>query len=391
MRKLVALGGSVLFLVSCALVRGGLFDTAARYGDAELYGHYARRMASGEWPYRDFFDEYPVLAQPLFYVVRLLPGPFITSFRWTMAVCGAAAIVLMVAAMRGPLYRLVVAAAVAGLAPLLVGPVFLNTYDLFPALLTIAAVLTFLRRRERTGYVLLALGVAAKVYPIVLLPIVLVETWERGGRHALRRAGAWFLGVLLLVHLPFAIVGPGGLRFSYWVQVKRGLESESLGGGVLLVLDRLGIYSVTLRDKAPGSRDAVGALPDVLAALSSLAILAAVVAVTLLYLRGRRDLLVGAAAAVTAFVTFNKVLSPQYVAWLMPLVPAAGVLEAGLLAAVFSLTHAEFDRFSEPHGTIEHWGQVLSWWILARDLVLLALFVVLAIRLRAGARPRSLP
>jgi hypothetical protein len=388
-RRLVALGGAGLFFLSCALVRGGLFDSA-RYGDAELYGHYAHRMASGEWPYRDFFDEYPPLAQPLFYVVKLLPGPFITSFRWTMALFGAAALVLMVEAMRGPLYRVVVAAAVAGLSPLLVGPVFLNTYDLFPALLTIATVLALLRRRETTAYVLLALAVAAKVYPIVLLPIALVETWERGGRDAVRRAAAWFLGVLVLVHLPFAVLGPGGLRFSYWVQVKRGLESESLGGGILLALDRLGLYSVTLRDKAPGSRDAVGTLPDVLAALSSVAILAAVVTVTLLYLRGRRDLIVAAAAAVTAFVAFNKVLSPQYVAWLMPLVPAAGVVEAGVLVAVFSLTHVVFNLFSKPHGTVEHWGQVLSWWVLARDLLLVALFATLALRLRAGARRRTL-
>src|SRR5204862_3445571 len=118
-RRVVALGGAALFFLSCALVRGGLFDSA-RYGDAELYGHYAHRIASGEWPYRDFFDEYPPLAQPLFYVVRLLPGPFISSFGWTMAVFGAAAIVLMVAAMRAPRYRVIVAAAVAGLSPLLV-------------------------------------------------------------------------------------------------------------------------------------------------------------------------------------------------------------------------------------------------------------------------------
>jgi hypothetical protein len=389
-KKLVAVGGAALFFLSCALVRGGLFDNA-RYGDAELYGHYAHRMASGDWPYRDFFDEYPVLAQPLFYVVRLLPGHFIPTFRWTMAVFGAAAIVLMVAAMRGPSYRMVVAATVAGLSPLLVGPVFLNTYDLFPAFLTIAAVLALLHRRDRAAYVLIALGVAAKVYPLVLLPIALVETWERGGRPALRRPLAWFAGVLVLVHLPFAIMGPGGLRFSYWVQAKRGLESESLGGGILLVLDRLGIHSVTLADKAPGSRDAVGGVPDALALLSSLAIVAAVAGVTVLYVRGRRDVLRGSAAAVTAFVAFNKVLSPQYVAWLMPLVPATGVIEAGMLAAVFVLTHAVFDRFEEPHGSIEHWGQVLSWWILARDLVLVALFALLALRLRVGARRRSLP
>src|SRR5439155_10458950 len=271
MKRLVAACGAGLFLVSCAVVRGGLFDKA-RYGDAELYGIYAHRMTSGQVPYRDFFDEYPVFAQPLFYVVRLLPGHFIPTFRWTMAVCGAAALVLMVAAMQAPLHRVAVAAGVAAVSPLLVGPVFLNTYDLFPALLTIAAVLAFLRDRERAAYILLALGVAAKVFPIVVLPLLLVESWERGGRDAIRRSLAWFAGVLVVVHLPFALLGPGGLRFSYWVQVRRGLESESLGGGVLLVLDRLGLHSVTLRDKAPGSRDAVGALPDAVAVISSLAV-----------------------------------------------------------------------------------------------------------------------
>ena len=384
---LVAVPGVVLFFVSCAVVRGGLFDSG-RYGDAEYYGGYALKMAAGKWPYRDFFDEYPVLAQPLFYAVHLLPGSFVSSFRWTMAVFGAAALVLMIVAMRGPLHRLAIAAAVAGVSPLLVGPVFLNTYDMFPALLTIAAIVAFLHERERTTYVLLALAVAAKVYPVVIVPIVLVETWEHGGRVAVRRALAWFFGVLVLVHLPFAILGPGGLRFSYWTQLKRGLEIESLGGAIVLVLDRLGLYTATLRDQAPGSKDAVGTLPDLLAVLSSLVVIAAVAWVTWLYVRGRRDRLLAAAAAVTAFVAFGKVLSPQYVVWLVPLVPATGLAASAVFVAAMALTHAEFNRFG-PHGTTAHWGQVLSWWIFARDLVLVALFFVLALRLRAGPRSRS--
>jgi hypothetical protein len=390
-KRLVAAPGAALFVLSCVLVRGGLFDHHP-YGDAHLYGHYAHEMTSGRIPYRDFFDEYPVLAQPLFFVVRLLPGPFVTSFKWTMAICGAAALVLLVellVAAGAPLLRVAAAAAVAAASPLLVGPVFLNTYDLFPALLTAAALLAFLRGRRRTTYVLLALAVAAKVYPVVLLPIVLVEAWELGGREEVKRALGWFAGVLVLVHLPFAVLGPGGLRFSYWLQLKRGLEVESLAGGVLLVLDRLGLHSVALRDEAPGSRDAVGSLPAALAAVSSLALVTAVLYVAWLYLRGHRDRLVAAAAAVTAFVAFNKVLSPQYTAWLVPLVPAAGLAASAVLVVVLALTHAEFNRFAESHGSVEHWGQVLSWWILARDVALVGLFAVLAVKLRAGARPRS--
>ena len=56
-------------------MKGGPLDTAP-FGDVHLYGHYAHEMTSGRWPYRDFFDEYPPLAQPLFFFVRLLPGTF---------------------------------------------------------------------------------------------------------------------------------------------------------------------------------------------------------------------------------------------------------------------------------------------------------------------------
>ena len=161
---------------------------------------------------------------------------------------------------------------------------------------------------------------------------------------------------------------------------------ESLAGGVLLVLDRLGLHPVVLRDEAPGSRDAVGSLPSALAVVSSLVLVAAVLYVAWLYLRGHRNRVLASAAAVTAFVAFNKVLSPQYTAWLVPLVPAAGLAASVLLVAVLGLTHLEWDRFATGHGTVRHWGEVLSWWILVRDLALVALFGLLVVKLRSGAR-----
>lgn len=360
--------GAALFLLSCALARGGLFGSGG-WGDVDLYGGYAAKMADGRWPYRDFFDEYPVGAQPLFLFVHWLPGTFVGAFRWTMAICGAGAVAAMLAALRPT----VIGALVAGLAPLVVGPVFLNTYDLFPALLVTLGVVAWLHDRERTTWILLAAAIAVKIYAIVLVPFVLLDTGRR------RRALEWMVGVLAVLHLPFVIMGPGGVRFSYWLQLRRGLESESLGAGVLLVLHRLGLVPVTLRDDAPGSRDLVGALPDAVAALSTVALLAAIV---LLWRGYRGERVATAAAAVTAFVTFDKVLSPQYVTWLVPLVPAAGVECALLLAGALVLTRLEWERFIRPHGTVAHWGDVLSWWVLARDLLLVILLAATTRRIR---------
>jgi uncharacterized membrane protein len=309
--------------------------------------------------------------------VRVLPGDYQTGLRWTMAVCGAAALVLLVLAMASAglsRRRLLVAAVAGGVAPLFVGPIFLNAYDLWPALLVSATLLALVGRHERTTYVLLALAVAAKVYPIVLLPIALIES----GRARVRSALLWFFGVLVVVHLPFALLGPGGLRFSYWVQIKRGLEVESLGGGLLLLLGK-----VDLATKPPGSTDVVGRIGDVVATLSSLAALAAVLLVAWLYLRKRRDLFVAAPAAVVAFVAFGKVFSPQYVDWLVPLVPAAGAAASALLLGILALTHVVFDRFHDPGGPNgEHYKAALQWWIVVRDLLVVALYALLVVRLR---------
>jgi hypothetical protein len=371
MRRLLPAVGAALFLVSCALARGGLFG-AGGYGDADLYGHYAHLMATGHWPYRDFYDEYPAGAQPFFLVVHWLPGTFVGALRWTLALCGAAAVAVLLAACR----RSVPAALVAGLSPLIIGPVFLNTYDLFPALLVVIAVAAWLHGRERTTWIFVALAIAVKIYAVVLLPFVLLDTARR------RRALAWVVGVLLVLHLPFLATGPGGVRFSYWVQLRRGLESESLGGGILLVLHRLGLVGVTLKDEAPGSRDLVGTLPDAIAALSTVTVVLAVAGVWLLYRRRRLDRLAAAAASVTAFVAFGKVLSPQYLTWLVPLVPAVSVDAALVFAIALVLTRLEWEEFIRRHTSTAHWGDVLSWWILARDLVLVSLFAATTRRIR---------
>ena len=375
MRRVVAIGGAALFFLSCALVRGGLFDSA-RYGDAELYGHYAHRIASGEWPYRDFFDEYPPLAQPLFLVAKLLPGTFAPAFKWTMAVCGVGAVVLLVAtvaSLGGSRTRLWIAAAAGGIAPLCVGKIFLNAYDLWPALLAAAALFALVRGNDALGFALLALAVAAKVYPVAALPVALVWAWRRG---TLRRDAAWFAGVLVAVHLPSLVTGPGGLRFSYWVQIRRGLQVESLGASLLLAAHRAGVYTATLHDQAPGSKNVLGPFARDVAAVSSVAGIAAVLAVAWLYLRGLGSLPLCFAAAIVASLAFDKVFSPQYVDWLVPLAPLGGPLAAALGLVAMGTTQALFDHYSALYDA--DWG---VWLLLARNLVVIALAGVLAGRI----------
>jgi hypothetical protein len=88
------------------------------------------------------------------------------------------------------------------------------------------------------------------------------------------------------------------------------------------------------------------------------------------------------AASVTAFVAFEKVLSPQFMIWLLPLVPLVrgrrGLIASGLLALALLLTQLWFP--------IRYWDLALhfapfpSWLVLARDLVLLVLLATLLVR-----------
>jgi hypothetical protein len=88
-----------------------------------------------------------------------------------------------------------------------------------------------------------------------------------------------------------------------------------------------------------------------------------------------------AAACVCAFVCFGKILSPQFLLWLLPLVALVrgrrGVAASALLAAAMVNTQVWFPgRYFKDYA----WDAQLSlaWLVFVRNLTLVALFAVLA-------------
>jgi hypothetical protein len=109
----------------------------------------------------------------------------------------------------------------------------------------------------------------------------------------------------------------------------------------------------------------------------------AVAAVWFLYARvgdGRARLPVAFAAAVAGFLAFTKVFSPQYLVWLLPLVVLAGSwLAVGLTGVSLVLAQAWFFHY---HALFRlAWP---TWLLLARDLLVLGVFAVLASGLARG-------
>jgi uncharacterized membrane protein len=246
--------------------------------------------------------------------------------------------------------RLYAAVSITALTPLALGPLALHRYDLYAAVFAIGAVAAFVHGRRQLGFVALGLGTAAKIFPIVLVPLVYLQVAREVGVREARRGLAAFAVALGVVVLPFVALAPGGVRFSITRQTGRALQIETLGSSVLLVAHAVGGYAAHPKFGA-GSWNLAGSLPDALAALQTALQLLAWLLVVWVFARGsrgREQLLVGSAAAVAVWILFGKVLSPQYLLWLVPLValcvgraPAKLAFPVGLVAAV-GLTHAVY-------------------------------------------------
>ena len=322
----------------------------------------------------------------------VLPGgAYNAAFKTLMALCGIGAlfaVVLALVTLGASSRRLYAAAGLFALSPIAVGPISLNTYDLFPAALTAGAIAALLRRRDFLAFGLLGVAATAKLYPLVLVPLAAVYLWSIAGRDRTLRALGVLGAVALVVVLPFAILSPGGLWDSFHSQSARGLQIESLGASVLLAADQLGLYAATVVHGATGAatRDLAGQLPDALATITSLLQAVAVAAVWWLFVRGSRDaerLVLASCAAVTGFLVFNRFVSPQYVVWLIPLVllvpGATGIAATALVAGALVLAQIWFFHYS-------HLFQLesISWLVVARNALLLALYVLLVVRLKTS-------
>jgi len=316
-------------LLSSLVPVGGLLSSS-HPGDTVHYREFGTQIVvQGLIPYRDFYIEFPPGALPAFVVPEALGAAhYFLLFKLLMTLCGALTLVLsarVLAALHATRLRYLSLAPYA-LLPLLLGHVYLNRYDALPAMLLVGTLLLLLLGRGASAAAVLALAVAAKLFPAVCAPIAAIRILRESGRRRFLWAAASFTGVMLLAFGPFTALAPGGVGYSLKTQAQRHLQLESVGASILLGLDRLGLYDSHWIYGAPGSLDLAGALPDAVGALSSIAQLAAVGLVAVVYWRGQDtdERLVTAFAAAVTVIALGKVLSPQYLTMLAAVVPLAG-------------------------------------------------------------------
>jgi uncharacterized membrane protein len=270
------------------------------------------------------YMEYPVLTGMYQWVAAKLAQSWVAVAESGWLPSSAAAVVYfdisavgLTAAWLGTVWALVALsrrrpwdAALAALSPLVVVHAFTN-FDALATALATTALLAWARRRPVLAGVLLGLGAATKFYPILLLfPIVLLCL--RAGR---LRVGAQVLVAAALawtvVNLPVAVLFPSGWAEFFRLNNRRGADPDTLYTVVSTFTGWSGFDGVLRPGQIPITLNLVSAGLFVLAC-------GAIGWVGLAAPHRPRLAQLGF-LVVCAFLLVNKVWSPQYSLWLVPL------------------------------------------------------------------------
>lgn len=277
----------------------------------------SRHLADGVFPLLTpgSFFEYPVLLGVLAGATAwLVPGQGVSAGRTLAyfdlnAVLAAVAWIATVLATARMGHRRPWDAAMVALAPAIVLAGTIN-WDIWAVLLAALGMLAFARNRPVAAGVLLGLGTAVKAYPLLVFGALILLAVRTGRYRALGLSAAAAAAAWLVVNLPVMIVNPGG-----WAQFLSYSRDRAAGYSSIWYA-----WNVSMEHRALPQLDAT-----FINIASLLLFLVACAGVALLALSApRRPRLASLAfLIVAAFVLTNKVYSPQFVLWLVPLAALA--------------------------------------------------------------------
>jgi hypothetical protein len=219
------------------------------------------------------------------------------------------------------------------LAMVAIGPLLLLRFDLVPAVCVLLAAALAAGGRPGWAAAALGYGTAAKIFPGVIAPLLVLGLVPAlGWWPALRRTVPPFLLGLALPVVPALLISPRGTAASVLYHVRRGVQIESLwANGIDLLHLLTGLPAVTVYGFGAYDLDSsVSGTAKLLSGVATVATLAG--AMLLVWRRARRagglrpaDWAGAAAVGVFAFVLPTRVLSPQYLVWLAA--PMTGLVD----------------------------------------------------------------
>ncbi len=378
-------------------------------GSLELY--LAQQMLNGQIPYHDFASEYPPLALLSFLLPGLIADTAVT-YSWAFAaelmlfdllalfmIADLASFLKIPVRKTLTIYTLLILAT---------GPILVARYDILPAMLVMATLWAFIKGKNKLAWASTALGFAAKLYPVIIIPFFAIYQLKNRQYGRLLKGVAVFLIVLVVLHIPWVIIDAPGFWHSLTYHLERGLHSESTYGTALLTGQVLGMTNVE-GALTFGSWNLSSPLADSLAKISfyiSAVVLLVVYGVFAWRLRKDSEgnsvvkvsetstakLLEYSALAVIVFMLTNKVFSAQYLAWLCPLLPLITGGRQYVVPALFMLA-ALLTQYVYPYNYIAfEMGQAVPVFVLTvRNLLLIVMTILMALASRATSGNYQMP
>jgi uncharacterized membrane protein len=322
----VALGGTGV-LIAATLVSmllafaekvpcrsGAWYSYAKQFQDAcytDIFPlYYGEGLAAHQVPYSGHHVEYPVLIGGAMQLASWLVSgagqataglDFFDVTVVLLALCAVAG-VLATARALGPGRRW--QALLVAFSPALILSAFVN-WDLIAMALTALGIAAWAARRGVWAGLLLGLAVAAKFYPLVVFGPLLLLCLRTGQLREFARTFAAAVAAWLAVNLPVMIIAPSGWATFYVFSKDRGAD----WGSVWYMFEYFNLPVI--------GNSQLSALNK----LSAVFLAVAVAAIAVLALAAPRRPRLGQLCflVLAAFLMTNKVWSPQYVIWLVPL------------------------------------------------------------------------
>ena len=217
-----------------------------------------------------------------------------------------------------------------------------SRFDMVPGALTLLCLVLAEHKHWSLAYLTLALGVLTKLFPIVLFPLLfLAEQRDQVGfffpdrpftlkkiptvfKQTLQNIHHWrwknalvFFGALLGVTAFFWTLNSNGAFGSFSYLYLRPFEVESIGSVLLWLASYFGapIHWIT----SFGSLNITSGLAGVLSQGFFILLGLGYIYILIQQWEGKMDLVQASLAALLVLIAANKVFSPQYLLWLIPL------------------------------------------------------------------------
>ncbi len=268
-------------------------------------------------------------------------------------------------------------AALVAASPILIFQIFTN-FDALATALATGGLLAWARRRPGLAGILIGLGVAAKLYPVLLLLPLLVLGVRTGRLGDAVRTSAIAVITWAAINLPVAVLYPRGWSEFFRLNSRRTQDMDSLFNVIRSFTGWKGLDPDLGFWQPPLVLNAVVAAVFVLccAAISYIALTAP----------QRPRVAQLAFLVVAAFLLVNKVWSPQFSLWLVPLavlaLPHRRVLLAWMTVdALVWIPRMMFLYGEQNKGLPEQWFTAT---VLVRDI---AVVVLVALVIRQIYRP----